>query len=692
MWFRRIALSAYLAGIIVWLFNLGEIDVPSLHSVGYVPWFYYPVLLGLIGLLAMMDRWENLTEYILFALLAVLAAKAITLMKLEGVNFPYWEYRVIPVVAISLAIPASRALGKLKKHNLAPFVLSLVILGGYYSTALSFQRWYDVSQNEQYKPMTIDTVDLEYLSDKNLSGKVLALAYKSWMAVTLNTPFSARSIAAWYSEGPEVTNYYLKYMDIDKVFVSNVDIDLLNKENVSSYLISFYNQKRETPLLFNVKPSNIALNSSIAVVFPSDIYNFRRALILYHVLRDKLPPHVTYLSFDPEAPANGIYIGTKTNVTEINEEFPTSPHDLRWILVLGNFSEGMVAQGGRNIAISYIQLNNGTASAEFCPEIPEGSVSLIFDYKNLKNYWVARYDFGGLLSVFSLKNGKSTLVEAYRVPSLENCVNLSLKVVKESGTLSLNGMKFPLKAKVKLGVIGVETDNFRGEVRGKAVGTHVFNWKVPKEGTLIDLDSDLVRNILEKAYENVSSVEAPPLDLGLKVKGESEVGGKVHPIERPDYALKKFSAEGSVTIYGRLVKYIPLKGAPKIMSKLTTLHAGAVYYLGGKGFYAILGVEETDGFEDGIYVFRVPVVISFKGEGFLYGHPFRYKYVERLETIKAKNGNVTFLLADKTGLASVNVIRAPKASKLNVNWTLYLIEGILLALVIFFVLKKFNAP
>ncbi len=675
---KHLVLSAYLSGIVVWLLNFDKVNVKALFDIGYVPWFYYPVLLGILGILVILSEgWRKYPEFVLLAIIAVIAGKVASLIKLSGSYLPYWEYRVIPVVALALALPASayvmRALSSLDRRK-ASFILVAVIVLGYPTLALSFQRWYDVSHSDKYEPLTVDSDDVMFLHGKNLS-RTLSFAYKSAMAVALNTAHVVRSAAPWYSDGPELANYFMNQFGVKEVFFSRTDVKLVKDENLSSYLYMTYNQRKNAPLLVRVNPSKVTLNSTLAVVFPADTYYYRRAIVLYSLISDKLPPHVTYLSYDPDAPS-GIYIGPSSNVTLVNESLPKTPWDLRWLLLLGNFSEGLSVKGGRNMAISTYELDQGTFTVNFCPTVPEGSVALIYRFKNLKNYNVVRYRFEGILQVAKVSGGKVKMLGMSRAPPTEGCVNMTIATTAgDKNVLIVNGAKYPLKGG-ELGLLGIETEGFIGEISGRAFGNHTLTWNPPPDALLIDVDGPL-KPLIDSALAGKTSTRNISLQLPRS---------QALPSKTPNYVALRMVIQGSIKLSGRLIKYIDLKGNEEFVGKIVSIKPDKVYLLGGKGFYVYLGIE---GPNSGTYVFRTPVSLSFSGNGSIYGHRFQRLFVERLRRVDMSEGNITILMADKAALLRIQVKKVLRGVELPINEAFYALEGIILTIAIFLILRKY---
>ncbi len=659
-------LSLYLAGILVWYIHLGELDIQKIYNLGQVPWFFYPVLLGIGGILAILSlRLDFSKELALFILVSIIMGRLITYYKLfvdPGLN--YWEFRFPIYAMIGIAALSSVTLGKLisklGKERKYAILLALIVLMGYYPMALSVQRWNHINT---YNIGTVNQIDYDFATrvrffSNNPNVPALVLTSYSLSTAALAAPrITIKEIPSWVSSYPEVALLFLKAISTsDKVAVLTTGADLfyLSSINASdSYLLKYMGSVHKVPSLKVIELSNPPLpNADLAVIFPSDVYLRKKALIAYELIRGELPPHTTYLSDDPAAPS-GIYIGADNGTIYIDEDIPESPDDLRWLYLSGNFSEGLRLGKGRSFAITSYEIDEGTVNLSLCG-YPEGWVSIIFSFKNLKNYNLVQLLLDkGVVVPRIIANGKVSTGNPSRVPisGQEECTYFSVSLANGTVIATVNGKEVPVGVANSLGVIGLEAQRFKGTIKGHVHGKHTSQWKVPAGSTLINVVggegidlSKLVRigeQDMEKAKMQYSTMR--PL---LPVLESSSA-----KIVKPVYAALKMRANGTIYITGRLVWY-EVNGTRHYLNESSVnIEAQKLSFFEGHGFYITLyleGIKKSPwGINKGLLTFRTPIKIQVEGELLLEeGHPLK-AHVRAAETIKTRKATLSVIAADK---------------------------------------------
>ncbi len=659
-------LSIYLAGILVWYIHLGELDIQKIYSLGQVPWFFYPVLLGIGGILAILSlRLGFSKELALFILVSIIMGRFITYYKLfvdPGLN--YWEFRfpiyaMIGIAALS-SVLLSKLISNLGREKKYAILLASIVLMGYYSMALSVQRWNHINT---YNIGTINQVDYDFATsmrffNNNPNVPALVLTSYSLSTATLAAPrITIKEVPSWVSSYPEVALLFLKAISTSNkvaVLTTGADLFYLSSINASdSYLLKYMGSVRKVPSLKVVELSNPPLpNAGLAVVFPSDVYLRKKALIAYELIRGELPPHTTYLSDDPAAPS-GIYIGADNGTIYIDEDIPESPDDLRWLYLSGNFSEGLKLGKGRHFAITSYEVDEGTVNLSLCG-YPEGWVSIIFSFKDLKNYNLVQLLLDkGVVVPRIIVNGNVSTGNPSKVliGGQEECTYFSISLVNGTVIATVNGKEVPVGVAKSLGVVGFEAQGFRGTIRGHVHGKHSLRWKVPAGSTLINVIggkgidlSKLVRigeRDMDKAKMQYNAKK--PLLPTLEVSPAS--------IAKPVYAALGMKANGTIYITGRPIWYEVNGTRHYLNNSSINIKAQRLSFFEGHGFYITLyleGVEKSPwGINKGLFTFRTPIKIQVEGELLLEkGHPFK-AHVTALETIRTKKATLSVIAADK---------------------------------------------
>ncbi len=661
-----IFLSAiYLSGLAVWYIHLGEVDVEAIYDLGQVPWFFYPVLLGVAGLLAILslrdDRFPK--EFAIFILVSILMGRAITYYKLFIAPINYWEYRFPFYVGLGLAVLASIYLRKIveraKLERIYALLLAAIMLSGYASTALSIQNWNYINV---YRMSVINDIDFEfatnltYFDDIPRTPALILTAYTYYVSKFAAPRERIKVLPIWLSSGPEVVLYSLSMLSpSDKVaaLTTLADISYLEKANVSlySYVRKFMGPIWDTPSLTILNVSSPPIpNAKLAIVLPADTYLRRRALVAYELLRPELPIHTTYLSDDPQAPA-GIYIGPPSGRVTVNETLPEDPYDLRWLYIWGNFSKGLKVIGGRDIAITTYELDEGSYNLTICG-IKSGYVGIIYGFKNLKNYRIVQYYLDkGFLVPRTVTEGNVTTEKPIKIPMKgERCLHLSLQLLNGTVYASVDDRKVEVGKAEKLGVLGLETGNFTGTIQGSVMGTHSLPWNPPAGSTIVSVSgggggldlTELVDLGLRNLTKAKKSFDGLNLTLGPSIDGKKP--------RKAVYTATDMEASGRVEIEGRPIWFIS-NGEKKYVNAthVMRLEADKLTFRRGEGFYIDLdlsGIKGLGNVKGAVVRFRTPIRIRVSGNLTLKeAHPF-VRYVAKTQIIRTDEANASIMMAD----------------------------------------------
>jgi len=201
-----ISLFVYSALLFYWFSNADSFSVSYVRKILAVPWELYPVLLGIVGLFAILGIILIAKNYrshpiVIFAVLFVLAivfGRAITYLNAGFMDTGYWERRIIPFVYASASLLAPLIVLKLKRLRgfnkmLTVAFISFLVLGGVTSTFLTAEYWV----------LNVPRGDLTYEEVKLLSYLNDADPYSTLLTVT------GRSLrVAEYASLGWIINYY----------------------------------------------------------------------------------------------------------------------------------------------------------------------------------------------------------------------------------------------------------------------------------------------------------------------------------------------------------------------------------------------------------------------------------------------------------------------------------------------------
>jgi len=205
-----IAIS-YASAIVTNLLLVSSFYTYQVNDIGIVPWFLYPLILGVSGFLAMLSililskQPENLTRFgfvICFLVLTILAGRAVSVVNVYLFPTGYWEKRFIWFVKIPLAMIAPISviaiLEKLEiprfsrqtKTLATVFVAGLIVVGGFSTTILNVEYWHLIVNNES------GTIDYQEFEAIESLGILFNKDSRSWLATITDTSAHACTRAA----------------------------------------------------------------------------------------------------------------------------------------------------------------------------------------------------------------------------------------------------------------------------------------------------------------------------------------------------------------------------------------------------------------------------------------------------------------------------------------------------------------
>ena len=254
-------LLLYFASLLLWFSGNLTFKFGDLNLLGYVPWFLYPVKLGLVGILGIIAlivflrnpkyRSREIGAMLASVLLLILASRVIATLQMQYVStftfdsnswlsetiyrniLSFREERMFEIFKIPLAIVASidfskYVITKIKQKNMhAPSYLavsgliSLILVSGMTSTFLGFE--YYVNQT-QTNPLSASELDMLNNMQNNIyaDGKAIIIAPQtpiSYLDFTGATAIATESVAAWKSKSPELPLFVTRYSKATPTYI-----------------------------------------------------------------------------------------------------------------------------------------------------------------------------------------------------------------------------------------------------------------------------------------------------------------------------------------------------------------------------------------------------------------------------------------------------------------------------------------
>jgi len=398
----------YLLSLGVWFMSTDEWSHSYVSSTGLVPWFFYPLWLGISGILAIIGlncfmrekkRYVEIELFIFLVVSAILAGRTISVLRIDlGFPIPYRENRFIVFIGIACAVFASLGLIKieemyqvqnLRKKLIICSLLGLIFLTGISSTLICLESWnygaeYGLSPNkEELKALNF----LRETLDINPNSMVSCLTERSDKALVFSTasihPLQSKSIGY----NPTYVNYLLSkspkewttipYSQIHNsyLYLHKSDIEYLQDTFGETYF--FQSFLPMLPKVFENSESSIykipyisapLLDAEIALVVPFDkiaqfkdyIYAFNilglesyNYTVLYDLDDKVLNKKCLVLSFDPIAhyKKDGISVYDK-NENYNNGIFQEETREFKYNCQEAHYYLDYVKSGGEIIVLN----------------------------------------------------------------------------------------------------------------------------------------------------------------------------------------------------------------------------------------------------------------------------------------------------------------------------------------------------
>ena len=434
----------YCIAFLSWTTFLETLSHAQISTIGLVPWFMYPIIFGINGLLAipalyfLVKKSKNCSQLILFIIFMVVAfiiGRIITVINLYFFDVGYWEHRFIWFIKISLAILAPitivYAIDKLGRINLngrtrvlaSVIMVGIIVLYGVSTTFLNIEYWNIIANDPSRRPSQNEIEALNVLKkifDSDSKAFLVTLTKRSSDTATLATPpdqplISQHIYTAYRPEIVFVSLYRHPIYSHAYLYLHNRDLAELNKfadRFLANYIkilpliygnpeVRIYNVSKVSPPLPNgdavlvlplerLSHEEQTLYAAYSLLSPG-LYNYT----VTYDLDDKIFNSKTIvLAYDP--PEGNIlqsffkdsFDGTLASYTIIKGS---------WRITDGELFGGETGKHEEGIILLPIFAENFTASFKVKPISGSTSainyVSLIYSWKDPKNYRAAEIMF-----------------------------------------------------------------------------------------------------------------------------------------------------------------------------------------------------------------------------------------------------------------------------------------------------------
>jgi len=501
-----VASFVYVLGLLVWVVGVPSFSSRLVVDVGLIPWFIYPVFLGVVGLLMLVTLYYLIQDYEKRALLMPFIAliifsfvfgKSLTYVNIYFFDAGYWEKRFTAYFYLASAVLASIAVLRffesikshwtgVKKTLVAATLVCLIAIYGLQSMFVVLENWNTASANRPSQE-EFDAVHFlaSALKNERYAYTISLTTYSSNVLVFAAPPYKLTGRQIVYTaENPETTLLCMKAHNLSHayLYMHKRDYDVLNRYS-GSYLarrlipllptvyrnseVTIYNvssvsfpQSNSTTAL--VLPLDSSLDSRETWLYAYDIlslgeYNYTA---LYDLDKNIFSYDTLILSFDPpqgNVVKDSFYddFAQKRGWREVSGT---------WQYTSGGLAAGKEGEYQDAIILSPIGGRNFTASLSFKPLDGDlkvaNYVSILYDWRDKQNFKYAglMFDGSGVYAYFgSCDGGKITVYPPW--PGLKmslrwgfgDSFHLTLSAQGDTLSLFVNGTQYLSKVEERSG-------------------------------------------------------------------------------------------------------------------------------------------------------------------------------------------------------------------------------------------------
>jgi len=505
--------SIYLIGLISWFFS--DFQTSIFKTVGVVPWYIYPLLLGIPGLLSLisikyLDQIKP-NSFVFFLLIMIpfffILGHILSYINVNIMTTSFWEKRFIIYIFLASCLLAPIPLVKFMKgiefkrkflSNISlAVIISVIVIAGFSTTALQSEFWFLATNQNAIKENELEAIN--YLKEVFKNEKevyTISPSKTSTAVVTFSAPiYQVRQPDALiYSKSPEMPFLALSAHGLDHSYLYMHDRDLSLLSGKASWFVDHFIKLQDD--IFSNKPVTIYNVSKISpplsksdttLVIPMDhrISYQNSWLFAYDMISQNNHNYTVMYDFDHNT------LDSKTILLSYDppqEDYPTDfiddfKSEKNWKILSGNWNytkeglHGIFESGSlENNILSPITTRDATISTSF-KIIPADSkiaeyVKIIYNWEDPDNFSIAQAAFYRdkvYLAFQTMNDGETTIFPKW--PGMEipislygwkpgSLFNMTFSKQGEREDLFLNGTRFLTQQEdiVKSGYVGISVD------------------------------------------------------------------------------------------------------------------------------------------------------------------------------------------------------------------------------------------
>jgi hypothetical protein len=490
----NILVVVYLIGFITWVFN-ETFTTSSIYDTGVAPWFVYPLMLGIVGLLAVLAiRYfpnvlpNNNVRFIVASILIFVAlGKILSLININLFITGYWEKRLLFYIFLFACLLAPWPLLKFRtqidtkvwtktlKNASVMTMVSLIILLGFSSMILQSVYWFSTTQDSSHLISGDELEAIKYLKtvlERDSHAFVITATNASKMNLAFAAPayqFSLSNIL-FSSKFPEVPLMVLNAHNLDHayIYVHQRDSSVLKSESwFTDHLLPMLPiifSNGEVTILNATHYSSPVAKSDTSLLIPID-YRDNSWLYGYDILSQSGKNYTVMYDKDASAlKSKNVILGFDPNPYYSYHDGFSSENNREWKNRSGTweFSRDGLRAGDKsnaveNVILSPVMAQNVNISTSFRISTLDPTVA---NYVSIVNSWLdeRNYQYAGItifndvvyVSFATVNDGKLSFNPAWPGmktdlrwnPNTRFNMTLSIDGNRDLEQLSLNGTQY----------------------------------------------------------------------------------------------------------------------------------------------------------------------------------------------------------------------------------------------------------
>jgi hypothetical protein len=520
----------FLLGFLTWSSVIPAFHTDALIFVGSIPWFFWPIILGVVGLLSISSlhffsedfKVRRMTSlFVALIIFSLLFGRILTFINVNFTYTGYWEKRFTTYLLLACSILApitfvrlhdflGRRLSGYSRKIVAALLIGVVVVSGIQSTFMVVEQWTLLTDQKnlpsEQELKALNTMQDFFLQDPHAFALTLSSQAMLYFAAAPYTPATTQNF--YTASSPEIPLIFLRAHNLTHAYLYMAENDFqllriypnswLARHLLPSSPIVYQSNKA---LVYNISAVSFPKEESeVALIEPFDstVDPTHRWLYANDILSMSQKDYSIVYDLDPTIFSRSTLIlpfdPPQQNIAQqsLNDTFSDSAD---WIPISGIWQHTAAGlQGGSPsdqqdaIILGSQDVQNFSASLNF--KLMSGDpnslnyISLIYDWENQNNYKYSGIMFQGDKGyAYFASNTNGDLVSYPKWPGLDtgmhwkfgDSFNLTISLMGKKADLYINGSKcLSTEGLFTGGKLGIRMTRFN-QVLFTSLETNTFN-------------------------------------------------------------------------------------------------------------------------------------------------------------------------------------------------------------------------